>query len=325
MQISTREKIIELLTEAGDGFVSGETLAKKLNCSRAAVWKHMEELRKEGFELEAVRKKGYRIKGTGDKVTENEIRYGLGTKRLARNIHYRETIDSTQRLAHQLVQEGCPDGTLVIAEQQTGGRGRLRRSWYSPKYTGIWMSIVLRPDLPPQMAPPFTLIAAVAVAQAIEETAGIVPEIKWPNDLLIGGKKCAGILTELEADTDRIQAVITGIGINVNETDFPDPLKSIATSLSLASGKKVKRALLIQRILEKLEKYEEIYLQNGFAPLKILWESYANVAGKKITAHTLKGDISGRAVGITDDGVLQLEGEDGQMHAIYSADIEIER
>ncbi|GER67904.1 bifunctional ligase/repressor BirA [Weizmannia acidilactici] len=325
MQTSTRKKILELLTEAGGGFVSGELLAKKLNCSRAAVWKHMEELRKEGFELEAVRKKGYRIKSTEDKVTENEIQYGLEAKRLGKTVYYKETVDSTQKLAHRLVQEGCPGGTLVIAEEQTGGRGRLQRAWYSPKYTGIWMSVVLRPDLPPQWAPPFTLIAAVAVAQAIEETAGVHPEIKWPNDILIGGKKCTGILTELQADTDQIQAVIIGIGINVNETEFPDELKPIATSLLIESGRKIKRALLVQRILERLEKYEKIYIENGFAPLKLLWESYAAVIGKNITAHTLKGDISGKAIGITDEGVLQLEGEDGKIHSIYSADIEIER
>lgn len=189
MQSPTRKRLLEAFTEANGEFLSGQALADILGCSRTAIWKHIEELRKEGFELEAVRKKGYRIVSTEDRVSENEIRLGLNTKFLGHLIHYLDSTDSTQKVAHKLSQEGCPEGTIVIAEEQKNGRGRLTRHWYSPKYTGVWMSIVLRPNLSPQKAPQFTLIAAIAVVQAIEELTNVLPEIKWPNDILINGKK----------------------------------------------------------------------------------------------------------------------------------------
>lgn len=189
MQSPIRKRLLEAFTNANGEFLSGQALADILGCSRTAVWKHIEELRKEGFELEAVRKKGYRIISTMDRVTENEIRLGLKTSKLGSMIQYLDTIDSTQKVAHQLAQEGCPEGTIVVAEEQTNGRGRLTRHWHSPKFTGIWMSIVLRPKLPPFKAPQFTLITAVAVVQAIEQLCDLQPEIKWPNDILIKGKK----------------------------------------------------------------------------------------------------------------------------------------
>lgn len=324
MQSPTRKKILEIFTNKQNEFVSGEELAKLLGCSRTAVWKHIEELRKEGFQLEAIRKKGYRIIDTKDRVSENEIQLGLKTKKLGCTIYYVESIDSTQKLAHSLVQDGCPEGTIVVAEEQLNGRGRLARTWFSPKYSGIWMSVILRPTLPPKMSPQFTLIAAIAVVQAIAENTTLHPEIKWPNDILINGKKVSGILTELQADSDKVHAIIIGIGINVNQKQFPDELKQIATSLFIESGKETKRSHLIQAILEKIETYYQIYMEKGFAPLKLLWENYAVSIGKDIIAHTLNGDIIGKAIGITDEGVLKLEDQDEKVHLIYSADIEIQ-
>lgn len=327
MQSPIRKRLLEAFTEANGDFLSGQALADILGCSRTAVWKHIEELRKEGFELEAVRKRGYRIVSTEDRVTENEISLGLSTKFIGHSIHYLDSTDSTQKVAHQLSQEGCPEGTIVIAEEQKNGRGRLTRHWHSPKYTGVWMSIVLRPTLPPQKAPQFTLITAIAVVQAIEELTSVLPEIKWPNDILINGKKVTGILTELQADVDKINSIIIGIGINVNQqlTDFPDELQSIATSLAIESGRKITRAKLIQCILTKLEKYYHLYLEKGFAPLKILWESYAISIGKEIVARTVTGSITGRAIGITEEGILKIEDHSGLTHEIYSADIEIKK
>jgi BirA family biotin operon repressor/biotin-[acetyl-CoA-carboxylase] ligase len=325
MQSTTRKRLLEAFSAADGEFLSGQALAEIIGCSRTAIWKHIEELRKDGFELEAVRRKGYRIITTPEKVNENEIRLGLHTKMLGQAIHYLESTESTQKIAHQLAQEGCPEGTLVIAEEQVNGRGRLTRSWYSPKYTGIWMSLVLRPKLPPIMAPQFTLIAAVAVVQAIEEVCELYPGIKWPNDILMDRRKVTGILTELQADSDRINAIIIGIGINVNQEkeDFPEDIRDIATSLFIEKGEKISRAALVQCILLKLEKYYEIYMEKGFTPLKMLWESYALSLGKEIIAHTLTGKISGRAVGISDEGVLKVEDAYGQIHHIYSADIEM--
>lgn len=325
MQSELRKRLLEAFSENESEYLSGQYLADLIGCSRTAVWKHIEELRKEGFELEAVRSKGYRIVSIPEKITPNEIALGLKTTTLGQHIHYEEAVESTQKIALRLSLEGAPEGTAVIAEEQTGGRGRLGRQFYSPKYTGVWMSIILRPNLAPQKAPQLTLITAVAVVQAIEEVTGLNPQIKWPNDILIDGKKVTGILTEMQAESDRIDSVIIGIGLNVNQEkeDYPEELRSIATSLYIESGKKINRAELTRELLLKLEKLYLLYLKEGFYPIKLLWESYAVSIGKTITARMLNGSLIGKAIGITDDGVLLMEDETGKVHQIYSADIEL--
>ncbi|WP_080845478.1 biotin--[acetyl-CoA-carboxylase] ligase [Cytobacillus gottheilii] len=324
MQSELRMKMLDAFTQSGDEFVSGQHLADVLNCSRTAVWKHIEELRKEGFILEAVKRKGYRIIKAPKHFGADEIRFGLRTAILGKNIHYEESVDSTQRIASRHVLEGAPEGTIVIAEEQVAGRGRMDRSWHSPKYTGIWMSLILRPNIPPQKAPQLTLLTAVAIVQAMEE-AGLHPSIKWPNDILLNGKKVTGILTELQADADRIQAVIIGIGINVNQKleDYPEELQSIATSMSIEAGRELDRAHILQHVLYHLEKLYLLYLDKGFAPIKLLWESYAITIGKTVTARSISETIHGKALGITEEGVLLIEDETGEQHHIYSADIEL--
>ncbi|CAM3446914.1 biotin--[acetyl-CoA-carboxylase] ligase [Cytobacillus oceanisediminis] len=326
MQSELRKKLIDAFTNSKEEYLSGQHLADLIGCSRTAVWKHIEELRKEGFELEAVRRKGYRITKTPEKVTPDEIRLGLKTETLGRNIHHEESVDSTQKIAHRLAYEGSPEGTVVIAEEQLSGRGRMDRRWHSPKSTGVWMSVILRPNIPPPKAPQLTLITAVAVVQAIEELTGLTPQIKWPNDILMNGKKVTGILTELQADADRIISIIIGIGINVNQqlNDYPDELKHIATSLSIEKGEKLSRADLIKILLGKLENLYKLYLDKGFYPIKLLWESYAVSIGKSLTARTITGTIYGKALGITDDGVLMIEDSNGKVHHVYSADIELD-
>ncbi|WP_181555924.1 biotin--[acetyl-CoA-carboxylase] ligase [Thermaerobacillus caldiproteolyticus] len=325
VQSETRKKLLELFSEAKGDFISGQKISEILGCSRTAVWKHIEDLRKEGFELEAVRRLGYRIVNTPDKVTANEIQLGLKTETLGRYIHFEEEVTSTQTIAQKLAYEGAKEGTLVVAEQQIAGRGRMARNWFSPKGTGIWMSLILRPPIPPQKAPHLTLLTAVAIAQAIQDVTGLVPDIKWPNDILINGKKCVGILTELQAEPDRIHSVIIGMGINVNQTveQFPEDIRAIATSLAIEKGEKIKRAELVQEILFKIEMLYRQYLQHGFRPIKLLWEGYAISIGKEITARTLSGTLRGMALGITDEGVLMLEDADGNIHYIHSADIQL--
>lgn len=326
MQSEVRKKLLDAFTNNEEDYLSGQYLADLIGCSRAAIWKHIEELRKEGFQLEAVRRKGYRIMKTPEKVTADEIRLGLQTNFLGRHIHYEESVDSTQKIAHRLAYEDVPEGTMVIAEEQLSGKGRMARKWYSPKYTGIWMSIILRPNIPPPKAPQLTLIAAVAVVQTIQELTKLTPQIKWPNDILINGKKVTGILTELLAEADRINAIIIGIGINVNQQleDYPEELRDIATSLSIEAGAKLERAHFIKTMLLKLEQLYLLYLEKGFYPIKLLWESYAISIGKNITARTLSGSIHGQALGINEDGVLMIEDSSGTIHYVYSADIELE-
>lgn len=326
VQSEIRKKLIDAFTNSETEYLSGQLLANLAGCTRTAVWKHIEELRKEGFEFEAVRRKGYKILSIPDNMTADKINLGLKTAFLGRNLHYHDSVASTQKIAYKLAYENADEGTTVIAEEQTAGRGRMDRKWHSPKYTGIWMSIILRPNIPIPKAPQLTLIAAVGVVQAIEEVTGLLPEIKWPNDILINGKKVTGILTELQAEADRINSIIIGIGINVNtkKEDFPEELKDIASSLSIESGSLVDREKMIRIILEKLEKLYLLYLEKGFFPIKLMWESYAVSIGKAITARTLTGEIKGKATGITEDGVLLIEDAAGKVHNIYSADIKID-
>lgn len=325
MATEIRSRLLKMFTEIEGDFLSGQKISEELGCSRTAVWKHIEDLRQEGYELEAVRRKGYRIKTIPDKISHNEISLGLKTETLGRKIHFEDAVTSTQKIAHQLAYDGVPEGTLVVAEEQTSGRGRLSRAWYSPKYTGVWMSLILRPNLPPAKAPQLTLLTAVAITQAIEELTGLRPDIKWPNDILINKKKTVGILTEMQAEADKINSVIIGMGINVNQSleQFPKELHSIATSLSIELGEKVNRAELIQTILMKFENLYQKYLQHGFYPIKLLWESYAISIGKRIIARTITGTLEGKAKGITEDGVLMLEDDQEVVHYIHSADIQI--
>lgn len=326
MKSMVRKKLLDAFREANGEFLSGEKIAKEIGCSRTAVWKHIEELRKEGFQLEAVRKKGYRLNQTANKMNENDLYLGLETKTIGRTIHVYETVTTTQKIAHELAINGAKDGTLIIADEQTMGRGRLGRNWHSKKGTGIWMSLIIKPEISVQKAPQFTLLTAVALCMAIEEVTGLEPFIKWPNDLLLQQKKVAGILTELIAEENRVQAIIIGIGINVNhtETDFPEELRDKATSLAIEKGTTILRPKLVQNFCLKFEKLYETYNKTGFQPIKLLWESYNISIGKKILARTNQRTIVGTALGINEDGVLLLEDEHGHIHHIYSADIDIQ-
>ena len=325
VQSEIRKKLLDAFTNAADTFLSGQHLAELIGCSRTAVWKHIEELRKEGFELEAVRNKGYRIVKTPERITADEIRLGLTTNFIGKNIHYEESVESTQKIAHRLSNEDEPEGTIIIAEEQRSGKGRMDRTWHSPKYTGIWMSLIIRPNIPLTKAPQLTLLTAVAIVQAMEEETGLQPEIKWPNDVLLNGKKVTGILTELQAEADRIHSIIIGIGINVNQKkeDFPSELQEKASSLFIEKGEVISRAGLIKSFFKHFEKLYLLYLDQGFFPIKLLWEGYAVSIGKILKARTLTNVIEGKALGITDEGVLKLEDETGFVHHIYSADIEV--
>ena len=325
MQSEIRKNLLEAFSLANGDFISGQKISELLGCSRTAVWKHIEELRNDGYDLEAVRRRGYRIVKKPDRISGNEIQIGLKTSYIGRNIHFEEAVSSTQKIAHKLAYEGTMEGSIVVTEEQLEGRGRLDRTWYSPRSTGIWMSVILRPNIPPNQAPQLTLLTAVSVVQAIQEVTGLEPDIKWPNDILLNGKKIVGILTELQAEADRINSVIIGIGINVNQRidHFPESINRIATSLAIERGEKINRSELIQVILLKLENLYNDYLKNGFHVVKLLWESYAVSIGQQIVARTLAGAIEGCALGITADGVLMLEDLDGKIHYIHSADIEL--
>lgn len=320
-----KDEILKRFLQTDDP-ISGQKLAEELGISRTAVWKHLQSLQEEGYQFEILKKRGYVLIGKPDQVSPASIASFLNTKRFGRNIHYVKRCASTQQIAHQLVSEGASDGTVVICEMQTEGKGRMSRKWESTEGKGIWMTVILRPNILPHQAPQFTLVAAVSVVNAMKSLyKNFVPTIKWPNDILINGRKCTGILTEMIAEVDKVQALLVGIGINVNQQieDFPQELQQIATSLAVEEGKQLDRAQLVGQTLNYFEQYADLYLSEGFSPIKALWEEASNTIGKKVKAVTLNDTIEGKAIGITDDGVLEIKLDNGEIKKIYSADIQL--
>jgi BirA family biotin operon repressor/biotin-[acetyl-CoA-carboxylase] ligase len=322
--MNIRENLLQMFKEA-NGFISGEEISRQLGVSRTAIWKHIEELREEGYVFEAVRRSGYRLVSTPDVMIAEEIKVGLATRVLGQEVHYYSSIDSTQNKCQELAKEGAPEGTLVVADQQVGGKGRLGRVWHSPRGANISMSLLLRPKLELQKCPQLTLLTAVAIVETLREWYAIPAQIKWPNDILIDGKKVCGILTELNAESDRIHFLIIGIGINVNTRpeQFPEEVRDIATSLRIAKGEPLRRVPLIQHILLRLEELYHLYLEEGFAPIKHRWEACSITIGKKVTIRTLQGTLTGHAEGIDESGVLLVRREDNSITKVYSADVEI--
>lgn len=254
----SREKVLEKL-RASEGCVSGQTLSEELGLSRAAVWKAVEGLRRDGYGIEARTGAGYRLVSVPDALTEVEIRSHLGTTRtVGRTLYCFPELDSTNNYAKALTQKDVPDGTAVIADSQTSGRGRMNRSFQSPKGKGIYLSVLLRPSLPPERLPLLTALAGVALCGAVEEVCGVRPGLKWPNDPVLDGRKLCGILTEvsLEAETGRLQSLVVGIGVNVLQTpeDFSPEVASMATSLLQATGQTVSRPRLAAALLENLDR-----------------------------------------------------------------------
>ncbi len=299
-------------------------MSNKLGVSRSAIWKHMKELEKDGYEIIGVPKKGYQITRFPSKVSENTIQWGLNTKWLGKNLVHKESIESTQILGHQLAIEGSKHGTVIVADTQTAGKGRMERKWYSTNGQGIWMSMILRPTLLPHQAPQITLLAATVLADVIKEQTGIVPSIKWPNDVLINDKKISGILTEMQAEQDCIQYIILGIGININQTidHLPDDIKEIATSLKIETEKDWNIRDFIQHFLVRFEQVYQLFLDNGFSSVKQSWESYAYKIGQTVTIQTFHKKSQAKLVGIKADGALIIENESGKKETLYSAEIQ---
>lgn len=326
MTLTIKDEILKRFLSANGEPISGQLLADELGISRTAIWKHLQTLQEEGYTFETIKKKGYVLMTKPDKVDVPRVTAFLTTKRFGQTIHYLEECTSTQTIAHELARNGAKDGTLVIAETQTLGKGRMSRPWESTKGKGIWMTIIIRPDILPHQAPQFTLVAAVSIVNAIKSLCNqFTPYIKWPNDILINGRKCTGILTEMIAEMDRVQSLLIGIGINVNQqlSDFPEELHPIATSLRLEESKPLNRAELVGTILNHLENYCDLYVKEGFAPIKKLWEEASGTIGKRIKATTLTEVIEGKAVGITESGVLEIQTDTGEIKNVYSADIEL--
>ncbi|MEW9674735.1 biotin--[acetyl-CoA-carboxylase] ligase [Lentibacillus sp. L22] len=320
---STRNKLIKLLAENKDSYISGQLLSEKLSISRAAIWKHMKELEKDGYQIEGKSKKGYRILTFPDKLSENTIQWGLDTFWLGKKVVHKEVTASTQHIAHQLAREGADHGTIVVADEQTSGKGRADHTWHSAKQKGIWMSIILRPAILPYLAPQLTLLTATVIADVLTNYQ-MTPKIKWPNDLLLNGKKTAGILTEMQAEQDKIQYIVIGIGMNVNqsEEDLPTEIQDRATSLFLESHQHWNIRQLIQTILQTFELAYSEYMDNGFPDVKHKWESYGFKIGQAIRIKTMKECYDATFMGIAEDGALLTKTSNEKIKKLYSAEID---
>ncbi|MGL4818838.1 MAG: biotin--[acetyl-CoA-carboxylase] ligase [Bacilli bacterium] len=325
MLANKEKRLMQLLRQAGGDWVSGQYLSDELGVSRMTISKYFEELRQKGYNVETMRRRGYRLVYMPQEYDATSIQYHLGTVKMGHPLHFHAEVDSTQKIASKLVSEGTPEGTLVIAEAQTAGRGRLQRKWDSAPEKGVWMSLVLRPNIPPQRAAQLTLVAAVSVAMALETFSGVSPEIKWPNDILIGGRKVCGILTEMVGDVDRVDALIIGIGVNVTHepTDFPENIRTLATSVGHARGKEVTRTAVVCAILEKFEQMYQRYLDEGFLGIRLLWESYSVSLGRQVRITTAQETYEALAHGLMDDGSLKVERADGTISYVYSGDVSI--
>ncbi|QGQ96841.1 biotin--[acetyl-CoA-carboxylase] ligase [Paenibacillus psychroresistens] len=319
------ELILQYFQEHEGEYVSGEELSIKLQCSRTAVWKHIEALRKQGYVFDAIPRKGYKMLTKPVIINAAKLMQGLQTKTLGRVVRIYDEVDSTQNIAHTLVRQGAIEGTLVIAEQQNAGRGRMGRNWFSPKGKGIWMSLILKPTISMQFTPQLTLLVAVALCRAIQAHIPHQVGIKWPNDLLINGKKISGILLESSAEDERLNYVIAGIGISVNllAEDYPEELKAKATSLFIEKGQLVDREQLICDFLLQLEVLLELYTQQGFAPIRSLWEALTISLHKPLRIQTAKGWVEGVANAIDEMGALWVTLPNGENIKLYSGDIEL--
>lgn len=310
--------------KAADGYVSGQELCERLSVSRTAVWKVIHQLQEEGYEIEAVRNRGYRLAESGDIYTGSELETAIRTESAGRNVVFLETVDSTNTRAKLLAEHGAPDGTLVVAKTQTGGRGRRGRQWESPADGGIWMSLLLRPGILPVSASMLTLVSAMAVTAGIRRETGLDCRIKWPNDVVIGGKKVCGILTEMSAEVDFINHVVIGMGINANIREFPEAIREMAASLCVESGHTVKRSNLIASVMEAWEAYYRIFLRTSdLSALACEYNSILANCGKEVKVLSPSGDYLGISHGINERGELLVELSDGTVREVLSGEVSV--
>jgi BirA family biotin operon repressor/biotin-[acetyl-CoA-carboxylase] ligase len=346
--MSSRSGILAALEEAG-GFVSGADLATKLGISRAAVWKHVSALKHGGYEIEGARARGYRLVARPMVLSESaihlraaELEVGAAT-RIGKRIRTLDVTRSTNSDAMALGREGEPEGTVVIAEEQTAGRGRLGRTWESSRGVNLYMSILLRPSMAPWLAPQLSLVAGVAVAETVRDE-GVDARIKWPNDVVVLNaeprasdegpdvrpspargslKKLSGILTEIEAESDRVAFVVVGIGVNLNSdaSHFSPELEGKATSVLLERGRNVDRAAFTARLLARFERCYDAWASGGFAAVAPAWRALSILEGRRVTISAPGDAFEGECAGIDDDGALLVSVGPGPLRRVLAGDV----
>ena len=327
--MNSRETVLSLLRKEED-FLSGQELSRRLGLSRAAVWKAVDALRRDGYEIEARTGLGYRLAAAPDALTEPEIRSFLGpTAVVGRELRCFEELDSTNNYAKTLAQSGAPDGTAVIADSQTAGRGRMDRSFQSPKGQGVYLSVLLRPQLPPESLPPVTALAGVAVCAAVERVCGVRPGLKWPNDPVLNGKKLCGILTEmsLEAETGRVQSLVLGIGVNILQKpeDFAPEIRETATSLFQALERPVSRPQLTAALLEELDRAYAALRSGDLSDYLAAYRRDCVNLGKTVQLIPFGGGARETAQAVDIDGEFSLvvRGADGREKTVRSGEVSV--
>ena len=313
-----KEEILKFIKNK-QAYISGEEISKHFNISRAGVWKQIQQLRKDGYDIDAVPHLGYRLKSSPDKLLPQEISFGLNTKIIGRDIHHFDSVDSTMDIAFRLGISGAREGAVVCAEVQKKGRGRMGRAWTSPKSKGICISIILRPKLLPNETAKLTLLSAVAVSEAIRDIIGLLSYIKWPNDILINEKKVGGILTEMDAEMDIVKFAVIGIGINVNTNRSSLPDK--ATSLKEEKGKPIPRVELLKEILRKIESLYLLLQKEGFSPIIERWRELSSTLGRRVKISYHKEYIEGEAIDVDLDGGLLIRNDTGFVKKIMAGDV----
>lgn len=310
--------------QRGTEFLSGADLSERAQVSRTTVWKRIETLREHGFAFESVPSRGYRLVGLPDFLHPAAIAAGLSTRRLGVTLVTCPEVGSTNTALARLGEEGAAEGTVVLAESQLQGKGRLGRVWASPPGVNLYCSVLLRPPIAPFDAPQLTFLSAVAVARAIRSSTPLVPVIKWPNDILVNGMKVAGLLNEMNAETDRVATVVLGIGINLNMTrdQFPPELRHPASSLLLEGGEKIDRIGFARRLLEELDDLYDRYLSGGYGAIRDEWLSFCGVINRRVRVDDGGAPSrEGVAVGIDESGALLLRRDDGRVEPVYAGDV----
>ncbi len=311
-------KLLDLLKKKHD-YISGEDISASLGMSRQALWKHIQELRDNGYDIVAVPHLGYKLDSVPDRLFPQEIQHKLNTKFIGKKINYFDKVSSTMDEAMHLGMNGAPEGSLVIAESQGKGRGRLGRLWDSPRYKGIYLSLILRPDILPNRCPTLTLLAAVSICEAVSSACGLDCHIKWPNDIFIHNKKLAGILTELNAEMDRVSFVLIGIGLNVNNEK--KDLVMGATSLKEQKKENINRIELLQELLRCIEENYVIFQKEGPQIILEKWRKSSLTLGTRVKVACQKEQLEGQAVDIDSDGGLLIRKDSGIIEKVMSGDV----
>lgn len=322
----TVERILEILRGAAAP-LSGPEIARALGISRAAVWKHVKRLESLGYRVASENPGGYRLEEASDQMLPKEIERHLTTRRIGRVVHHFDSIDSTNRRAMALARGGAAEGEVVVAEAQTAGRGRLGRSFFSPPGVSFYGSMILRPQVPPGRAPQITLVAGLATAQTIEAHAEMRPALKWPNDVWLGERKVAGILTEMESEADRVLHVVCGPGINLNTPleAFPEDLRGIATSIFATTGRRIDRPKFAADLFSRFERLYDEFLTAGLSALRERWDGYSMLTGRRVVVDGAGAPVEGEVVGLDDDGALLLRGRDGEMSRAIAGDVSLRK